>query len=273
MNNQEFRGKVAVITGSSRGIGKAIALELARRGAYIVLNGRNETRLEQAEKEIRSIQNRVISVKCDVSTVEGGKLLVEEAIRAFDRIDILVNNSGISMRGAMKELNPEVFRTVFESNLMGSVCPAIAALPYLRASRGSLVFISSLAGIRGLPFFSAYSASKMALRAIAESLRIEEGRNHLHIGLIYVGFTENEPGKETVGADGSLKLLKPRPGNNRVQSRESVAKAVVSNLEHRKFITVLTPLGKLLWSLQPLFPGLVESIMLINLKKFEAHNI
>jgi NAD(P)-dependent dehydrogenase (short-subunit alcohol dehydrogenase family) len=268
MNKLKFRGKVAVITGSSRGIGKAIALELAKRGAYIVLNGRNETRLEQAEKEIRSIQDRVITVKCDVSTAEGGKLLVEETIRAFNRIDILVNNSGISMRGAMGELNPEVFRTVFESNLMGCVHPTIAALPYLRASRGSLVFISSVAGIRGLPFLSAYSASKMALRAIAESLRIEERRNHLHIGLVYIGFTENEAGKETVAADGSLKLLEPRSGKG-VQSRESVAKAVIQNLGHRKFITVLSAMGKMLWLVQPLFPRLIERIILMNLKKFE----
>ncbi|MBK7132862.1 MAG: SDR family NAD(P)-dependent oxidoreductase [Bacteroidales bacterium] len=207
MKSQKFHGKVAVITGSSRGIGKAIAMELALNGASIVLNGRDKVRLQETEAEIRKISEKVISICCDVSAAESGKSLINESIKAFGRIDILINNIGVSMRGNLADLNPEVFKTIFESNVLSAVNPTIPAIKYLRQTKGSLIFISSLAGIRGLPFLSAYSSSKMALRAIAESIRIEEKQNDLHVGLIYVGYTENDPGKETIAADGSKILL------------------------------------------------------------------
>ncbi len=268
MNSEKLKGKVAVITGSSRGIGKAVAIELASHGASIVLNGRDVSRLSDAENEIRTVTENVISVCSDVSTSEGGLLLVAETIKAFGKIDILVNNIGVSMRGNLADLNPEVFKTIFESNVLGAVNPTIPALKYLRKTKGSVIFISSLAGIRGLPFLSAYSSSKMALRAIAESLRIEEKKNDLHVGLIYVGYTENDPGKETIAADGSKIILNPRKGKG-VQTKESVAKAVIKNISKRKFISVLTPIGKLNAFLQPRFPLLVENIIIRNLKKFE----
>jgi len=268
MNRQRFQGKVAVITGSSRGIGKAIALELAKNGASIVLNGRNQARLAATEEEIRRITDKITGICCDVSTIEGGQFLVNEAVKAFGKIDILVNNVGISMRGSMADLNPEVFKTIFDSNILGTVNPTIPAIRHLRSTKGSIVFISSLTGIRGLPFLSAYSASKMALRALAESLRIEEAGNHLHIGLIYVGFTENDRDKEAIASDGSKIILEPRQGKG-VYTRESVAKAVIRNISKRKFITVLTFQGKLMAFIQPVFPWLVERIIITNLNKFK----
>lgn len=264
----EFQGKVAVITGSSRGIGKAIACELARAGASVVLNGRDLPRLEGAGAELKKITPHVATVCCDVSTIEGGRQLIREAINYFGKIDILVSNVGVSMRGKMADLDPVVFKTVFESNVLGTVNPVIATIPHLRSTKGSLVFISSLTGIRGLPFLSAYCASKMALRALAESLRIEEAGNHLHIGLVYVGFTANDPGKETIAADGSKILLEPRTGKG-VSKKETVAQAVITNILKRKFITILTLQGKLMAFMQPLFPRLLEWILTRSLDKFQ----
>ena len=169
-----FKGKVAIITGSSRGIGKAIALELAKRGAFIVLNGRNSSRLQSALEEVSKIQSKVVSYRCDVSNADQSVELIKTAISNFGKLDILINNVGVSMRGEVADLNPSVFQKVFESNVYGSVNPTIPALKEIRKTQGSIVFISSLAGIRGLPYLSAYSSSKMALRAIAESIRIEE---------------------------------------------------------------------------------------------------
>jgi len=267
-HSQKLQGKVAVITGSSRGIGKATAMELAGSGASIVLNGRNQTRLLETETEIRKIQKNTFSVCCDVSTIQGGQLLIDEAIKAFGRIDILINNVGVSMRGRVADLNPGVFKTIFESNVLGAVYPSIPAIRHLRETKGSLVFISSLAGIRGLPGLSAYCSSKMALRALAESIRIEEAKNDLHVGLIYVGYTENDRDKEAIAADGTKMILEPRIGKG-VQTKESVARAVVRNISKRKFITVLTSIGKLNAFMQARFPMLVERIILSNLKKFE----
>jgi len=268
MGSKNFTGKVAVITGSSGGIGRAIALELAKKGASIVLNGRNHKKLAESETEVRKIHDKVISVCCDISTDEGGQLLINEAIKSFNRIDILVNNAGVSMRGYMADLKPDIFRTMFDINVLGAVCPTIPAISHLRLTQGSIVFISSLAGIRGLPITSAYCSSKMALRALAESLRIEEAKHHLHVGLILVGITEIDEGKESIAADGSKIKLVPRRGRG-VQSKESVARAVIKNISKRKFVSVLTTIGKLNAFIQPRFPMLVERLILSNMKKFE----
>lgn len=263
-----YPGKVAVITGSSRGIGKAIAIALAKQGAAIVLNGRNEERLAEAKAEILKIHEQVITVCGDVSSVSEGQRLIDETINAFGRLDILVNNVGVSMRGKVADLNPNVYKTVFESNVYGTVNPTIPAIPHIRKTKGSIVFISSLAGIRGLPGMSAYCSSKMALRAIAESIRIEEKANDIHVGLIYVGITEIEHKKETIAQDGSMKILKDRDAK-KVQSTGQVANAVLQNIKKRKFITTLTGIGKINKFMQPRFPMLVEKIILKSLHKFE----
>jgi short-subunit dehydrogenase len=263
-----FSGKVAVITGSSRGIGKAIAVELAGEGASVVLNGRNSERLKLAQKEIEKHTKNVISVCCDVSDVKEGKRLIDETVKTFGRLDILVNNVGVSMRGYFADLTPEVFQSVFRNNIYGTVNPTIPAIPELRKTNGSVIFISSLAGIRGLPSLSAYCSSKMALRAIAESIRIEEHKHKIHVGLIYVGMTEIEHQKETIGPDGSMMILKKRD-KRKVLTTEFVAKKVLKNIRKRVFITTLTPVGKLNKFLQARVPLLVEKIILKNLHKFE----
>lgn len=260
--------KVAIITGSSRGIGKAIAIELATQGYTIVLNGRSEERLVETLQIIQKIQINSISICSDVSLLEGANLLISKTIEIFGRIDILVNNVGISMRGNVGDLNPEVFKTVFESNVLGTVYPTIPAIQHIRKTQGSIVFISSLAGIRGLPGLSAYCSSKMALRAIAESIRIEEKKNNIHVGLIFVGITDIEHNKETIAADGSKRILASRK-DKKVQSTESVAKAVYKNIRRRKFITVLTGIGKLNAFMQPRMPLIVERLILKNIHKFE----
>lgn len=265
------KNKVAVITGSSRGIGKAIAIELASKGYSIVLNGRCEERLSETMEIIHKIQSECIYICADVSTIEGSQRLIDSTIEKYGRIDVLVNNVGVSMRGNVGELNPEVFKTVFESNVLGTVYPTIPAIPFLRETQGSIVFISSLAGIRGLPGLSAYCSSKMALRSIAESIRIEERKHKIHVGLIFVGITDIEHNKETIAADGSRKVLESRK-NKKVQSTESVAKAVYKNIKRRKFIAVLTSIGKINAYLQPRMPLLVEGIILKNLHKFEERS-
>lgn len=264
----KLTGKVAIITGSSRGIGKAIAIELAKKGASIVLNGRNQDRLNDARIEVLKYTDQVIDICCDVSDITAGKQLIDQTIERFGRLDILVNNVGVSMRGKVADLKPEVFQSVFSSNLYGTVNPTIPALAELRKTKGSVVFISSLAGIRGLPGLSAYCSSKMALRAIAESIRIEEHANDIHVGLIYVGITEIEHNKETIAADGSMLILKDRK-KGKVQSTAYVAKEVVKNIERRKFLTTLTGIGKLNKFMQARMPMLVEKIILKSLHKFE----
>jgi short-subunit dehydrogenase len=111
----------------------------------------------------------------------------------------------------------------------------------------------------------------MSLRALAESLRIEERDSGIHVGLVYIGYTQNDPDKETISADGSRILISKRTGKG-VMTQQSVAEAVVRSIEKRRFITVLSRLGKLTAILQPLFPRLVEKILIRNIGKFLRHS-
>lgn len=263
--------KVAIITGSSRGIGLAIAKEFAKQEMIVVLNSRDNARLNAAKEEVTFISDQIESVVADVSTIEGAQHLISSVLDKFGRIDILVNNVGISSRGNVADLNPDVFKTVFESNVYGSVNPTIAALPSIRKSNGSVVFVSSLAGIRGLPSLAPYCASKLALRAIVESIRIEEAKNNIHVGLVLVGMTEIAHNKEVISADGSKHILHPRT-KRKVLSLETVATSVYKSVKSRRYITTMTTLGKLNAFLHARFPLLVEKLLIMNLKKFEEGN-
>ena len=143
--------KVAIVTGSSRGIGKGIAKELLLAGSKVILNGRNEDRLKATQSELLKISKDVHYFCCDITNSNESENLINYAIDTYGSIDILVNNVGVSSRGTVEESRPEVFERVMKSNFIGSVLPTIYAMKFLRKTSGSLVFISSVAGIRGLP--------------------------------------------------------------------------------------------------------------------------
>jgi len=193
-----MRGKVAIVTGSSMGIGKATAQLLAEKGAKVVINGRTESRLLETKQVFSDKGYEVMAVAADISCPEGAKQLVDQTMQEFGKIDILVNNAGMSSRGYFDELAPEVFEEIMKINFLGCMYPTKFAEPHLAASQGSVVFISSVAGIRGLPETSIYCASKMALTSMAESLRVELSDKDIHVGIVYVGITKNAPGKKVI---------------------------------------------------------------------------
>lgn len=271
MQDPYFKGKVAIITGSSMGIGKATALELAEKGAKVVLNGRNEERLQRARDFILSKGYETLGVAGDVSSFEDCQRLIDATIRHFGKIDILINNAGKASRGYFADLNPSVFRQMMEINFLGCVYPTQCALPYLKETKGSIIFISSVAGIRGLPETSMYCASKMALTSIAESLKVELAHTGIHVGIVYVGITKNDPGKTVINADGSLLLLKNR-NTNQAQTPGQVAKSVVNHVRKRKFRKILTLLGKLNWVANMLIPRLVDIFLVKSLERIKRMN-
>ena len=266
MKTQNFQDKVAVITGSSRGIGKATAIELAKNGASVVLNGRDQFRLTKTEKEIKAIGGKVLSVCSDISIPSQARHLIDKTIETFGRLDILINNAAVSMRGNFSDLDPVIFKTIFDTNVLGCVNTSIPALPYIRISQGSIVFISSVAGIRGLPNQSAYCSSKMALRAIAESIIVEEKKANIHVGLIFVGITENEHDKKVITSDGSLIELK-ESSILKVHTFSRVARAILTNIRQRRFRTTLSLIGRLLAIIQPIMPVLVDKLLVYSVKK------
>ena len=255
-----FKNKTAIVTGSGMGIGKAIALELCKAGANVVLNGRNAERLEKTFQEFLKAGYPVAAIQGDVTKVSDSEALIQKAVESFGALDILITNAGVSMRERFENLKPEVFAQIIESNINGSAFPALAAIPHLKKTRGSIVFISSAAGMIGLPTASAYSAGKMALTALAQSLKIEMAGSGVHIGIVHVGFTQNDVEKKVLTATGELVPVASRPAYLQ-QTQEQVAKAVLSTIRRKRFKVILTLVGKLNSFAVRFFPGLVIRII------------
>lgn len=268
---KHFQNKVAVITGSGSGIGKATALAMGRQGARVVINGRNPKKLHKAKESLEEEVEEILVVVSDVASADGARTLIDAAVREYGKIDILINNAGMSSRGYFEALAPPVMEDIMRINVLGCLYTTRFALDHLKLSQGSVVFISSVAGIRGLPETSLYCASKMALTSIAESLRVELWEHRVHVGILYVGITKNDPGKQVIDADGSLMTLRQR-NQRQSQSPERVAKSVLTLIRKRKFKAVLTPLGKLNAIANVLFPRLVDKFLIRSKDRISKMN-
>ena len=184
-----MKNKVIVITGASSGIGKALAFALAKNENKLVIAARNTEKLNTICDEIKGNKISVLSVVTDISNEEDCKNLIEQCIKEFGRIDVLINNAGISMRALFNETNLNVIRSVMNTNFWGTVFCTKYALNHLLESKGSLVGVSSIAGHIGLPERSAYSASKFAMHGFLESVRSENIEEDLHVLIACPGFT------------------------------------------------------------------------------------
>lgn len=260
MKNTVLEGKVAIITGSSTGIGKAIAIALAHKNVKVVLNGRDNEKLELAAKELRSLGHDVFSIQGDVGIYADCEKLINQTIDKYGTLDILINNAGLAMEGTIADTSPEVFEKVIHSNILGVIYPTKAALPYLKKTRGSVIFTGSIAGFMGLPNFSAYSASKMALRAIVQSLKIELAGTGVHVGINYVGFAENPPDKTFLNQNGEIEQMPIREQFKRMPLAE-VANIFVNGIEKRKYKQTLSLLGKATNFAQRFFPSFFDWAM------------
>jgi NAD(P)-dependent dehydrogenase (short-subunit alcohol dehydrogenase family) len=170
---RKLRDSVVVITGASSGIGRATALAFARRRAKVVLAARHETSLRELAQECEALGTSALAVPTDVRDEAAVTQLAERAAAAFGRIDVWVNNAGVFMVGKLADVPSDAFRQVIDTNLFGAVNGARAALPHLAVSRGVLINVASMAATMGIPYGSAYVASKWALRGLSESLRQE----------------------------------------------------------------------------------------------------
>lgn len=245
--NNFYKDKVIIVTGASSGIGLASATRFASLGAKIVLAARSIDKLEKIAEEINEKFNKstdnVLCVKTDVTKEEDCKNLVEQTVKHFGKIDVLVNNAGISMRAVFKDMDLNVMRSLMDTNFWGTVYCTKYALPYLLESKGSVVGVISTAGYVGLPARTAYSASKFAVRGFLETLRIEHLYDDLHVMIFAPGFTTSNIRNVALTADGSPQGETPRK-EERMMSAERVAKIMARGIFRRKTHMVLTPLGK-----------------------------
>ena len=261
MSRTTLDGKVAIITGSSKGIGRAIAIALAKKNVKVVLNGRSKESLENTAKELRDEGFEILSVQGDVGIYEDCENLIGQTIKKYGVIDILVNNAGLAMEGTIDNTSPEVFARVFHTNILGVLFPTKAALAYLKQSKGSVVFTGSIAGFMGLPDYSAYSASKMSLTALVQSLKIELAGTGVHVGINYVGFAENDKNKTYLNHLGEIEKMPVRKQFKRMPL-EVVAAHFVSGIEKRRYKQTLSFLGKVIHFGQRYFSDLFEWLMI-----------
>ncbi len=232
-----MQNKVVVITGASSGIGKALAEEYATKGWNLVLAARRIDRLNELEIKFNNVE--VLSIKTDVTIESDCKNLIDSAIKTFGKIDVLINNAGISMRAATVDVEMDVLRKVMDVNFWGTVYCTKFALPYLLASKGSLVGIMSVGGYVGLPARSGYSASKFAMRGFLDSVRIEHRRSGLHVLVAAPGFTTSEIRKMALTADGTQQGETPR-NENEMMSAEDCAHHIYKAVKRRRRKLILT---------------------------------
>lgn len=257
-NSRYFDGKVVIITGASSGIGLATAREFATCNAKLVLAARSEDKLAAVANEL-SQQTEVIAVKTDVSVEDDCRNLVERAVERFGRIDILINNAGISMRALFSELDLVVIRRLMDTNFWGTVYCTKYALPYILEAKGSVVGVISTAGYKGLPGRTGYSASKFAINGFLDTLRSENLYTGLHVLIFAPGFTASNIRKTALNAKGEAQGETPRDEGS-MMTAELVAKKMLRCIRHRRWRATLTPISKLLLVLIRIFPRITDHL-------------
>ena len=263
-----FIGKVAIVTGSESGIGRETARELARQGACVMLNGLDSNRLTDTLETFHGEGLQASAWMADVTDYAACEELVEQTIRVFGRVDILITNASISMRAYFADTTVDTFKRVLDSNVYGSVYPLKAALPHLTLSEGSVTFISSISAFNGIPSGSAYCAGKAAMVNLAHTLRLELGHTGVHFGVVHLGFTRNDPDKKMLNGRGEPELLAPRPERFKLTQTE-VARGILQHIRNRRNTSVLSGFGKFMWFMTKYLPTLSDTIIRWTMRRFK----
>lgn len=251
--------KVVIVTGASSGIGLACAREFASKGYAVVMAARNIEKLGEIEQQLKAINQEVGSFKADVSKEDDCKALVEHTISRFGRIDVLINNAGISMRALFKDLDLKVLHSLMDTNFWGTVYCTKYALPYILSNKGSVVGVSSIAGFMGLPGRTGYSASKFAMQGFLETIRVEHLKEGLHVMIVAPGFTASNIRYSALTAQGTAQGETPRK-EEKMMTSEEVAAHIYKGVVRRKRLVVLTLQGKLAVLLRKFVPAFIDKI-------------
>lgn len=261
-----MNGKVVIVTGASSGIGLAAATEFAKHGAKVVLAARSFNLLKKIEADLKQSGFEAFAIRTDVSQENDCKDLIENTLQRYGRIDVLINNAGISMRALFKDVEISVLKRLFDVNFWGAVHCTKYALPHLVQSKGSVVGVSSVAGFIGLPARTGYSASKYALHGFLETLRIENLRNGLHVLIMCAGFTKSDIRKKALTANGDPQGFTPRE-EEKMMLPEDVARALYRAVRKRRNYVILTLEGKMTALVKRIAPRFLERAAYIRMAR------
>lgn len=253
-----FENKVVAVTGGSEGIGKAVVDALLMKGAKVATCGRNHDKLYHLQTS--NAGKPLIVHPADVSIEGDCNKFIDEAIKAFGTIDILINNAGISMRALFEEVELETLRRVMDVNFWGTVYCTKFALPYILKQKGSIVGVSSVAGYRGLPGRSGYSASKFAIHGWLEALRTELLQTGVNVMWVCPGFTASNIRNAALNKEGKPQNESPLD-ENKLMSAAECAAYILQAIEKRKRTIVLTANGRQTVFMNKYFPGLADKLI------------
>lgn len=218
----DYKGKAAVVTGGTKGIGRAIAEALANEGMNVCVGARSLDEVQQTVRELEGLGVSATGAACDVRASEECEALISHAVEELGGVDVLVNNAGIGLFKPVEETTPEEFRAVLETNLFGVFYCTRAAIPEMKRRGGGYVInVSSLAGANPHPRMAAYNASKFALNGFTEALMQEVRHDNIKVSYVMPGSVNTEFGGDTVSDERAWQL-----------QPDDVARVVVSLLQH-----------------------------------------
>lgn len=250
-----LKGATVLVTGASSGIGRAASLAFAAAGADLVLAARRVERLEALASEVRERGVRAVPVVCDVTREEDVARLARQVEDTYGGLDVLVNNAGLGLYGPVEKITSEQLEQVFAVNVLGLARVTRYMLPLLRRrSRARIVNVSSVLGHRGLPMLGGYCASKAAVNALTESLRVELQPEGIRVLLVSPGLTESEFREHRLHAPGYAQEQVPL----KAMSAEAVARAIVRASRTGRRDTVLTVPGRAMVYANRFAPGLFD---------------
>ncbi len=255
---------VVAITGGTSGIGKALAMQYLAMGARVAVCGRSLKALQEMDNEFKS--ENFIGVQADVSIQADAENFITTTMQHFGKLDVLINNAGISMRALVQDVDLEVLHELMNINFWGTVHCTRAAVSEIKKNKGSIVGISSIAGNKGLPARSAYSASKFAMQGFLESLRIELLKTGTNVLWISPGFTASNIRNVALAADGQSQTETPLK-EEKLMSAEDCAEQIIKAINHRRRTLVMTFQGKMLLWLNKFLPSLADKLVYNHFRK------
>lgn len=252
-----FKDKVVVVTGGTDGIGRALVDNLIRMGAKVATCGRNHDKLYRLQAEHPSAY--LHTMVADVSSENDCRRFIELTLKIFGGVDILINNAGISMRALLKETNIDVIKKVMDINFYGTVYCTKYALDSIIERKGTIVGVSSIAGYRGLPGRSGYSASKFAVQGWLEAIKTELIGDGVHVMWVCPGFTTSNIRNAALNKDAESHGETPMD-ENKMMSAEECASRILKAIQKKKRTLVLTFTGKRTVFMQKFFPKMADKL-------------